>query len=555
MNKNDTILSGALYIKMVKGGAGNLANNRSIVNDLNVFPIPDGDTGDNMFMTIDSGVSFTEGIEAPALGDIAGKLAQGMLLGARGNSGVILSRIFAGIAKGFENVEKADIPTLGKAFEQGIQESYNAVSEPTEGTILTVYREAVRYANSRISENTTLSRYFDDFTEEVQNSLLRTPELLNVLKEAGVVDSGGAGLFYIAQGMKDALSGKMPITEGNPTDTARAPKKTDTSRFNENSILQFGYCTEFLLQLQNCKVDVAHFDKEELFRWLNTHGESVVAFAEGSVIKVHIHTMHPGEILDHCQQYGEFLTLKIENMTLQHSEVTIENRFEVPKPKKKKKFALVCVASGEGMKNTLSSMGVDQIVDGGQSMNPSTGDFLDAFGKLDAETIFVFPNNGNVILTARQAAELYKEADVRVIQSKNIGQGYAGVSMFDTSSDNADEIEKELIDSLENVVTGSVSKSIRATEKDGVRIQAGDYIGFVDDTIYVAAPDALTAAKELARKLDASSKDILLLLCGAEAKNEEAQKLYAELKNECRRAEVIFIDGGQPIFDYVLVLE
>lgn len=188
-------------------------------------------------------------------------------------------------------------------------------------------------------------------------------------------------------------------------------------------------------------------------------------------------------------------------------------------------------------------------------MNPSTGDFLDAFGKIDAETIFVFPNNGNVILTAHQAAELYKEADVRVVQSKNIGQGYAGVSMFDTSSDDADEIEKELAAALENVVTGSVSRAIRDTEKDGIRIQTGDYIGFVDDRIYVAAPDALTAAKELARKLDASSKDILLLLCGADAKEEEAQKLYEELKAECRRAEVIFIDGGQPVFDYVLVLE
>lgn len=208
--------------KWSEAAAGNLANNRSVVNNLNVFPIPDGDTGDNMFMTIDSGVSSAEGMEEPTLGDIAGKLAKGMLLGARGNSGVILSRIFAGIAKGFEGVEKADIPTLGQALERGVRESYNAVSEPTEGTILTVYREAVQYANGRISKDTTLSRYFDDFTEEVQNSLLRTPELLNVLKEAGVVDSGGAGLFYIAQGMKDVLSGKMPVSGGTPTDTESA---------------------------------------------------------------------------------------------------------------------------------------------------------------------------------------------------------------------------------------------------------------------------------------------------------------------------------------------
>ena len=545
-------LDGQTFKKLLSGGAANLQQNSKTVDDLNVFPIPDGDTGENMSRTIRGGLSDLEGYGGNSIYEAASILADGMLLSARGNSGVILSRLFYGVAKGLEDKKEATVGDMAAALKSGVDSAYSAVANPTEGTILTVAREAADYAASRINENSTLESFGNDYYNELCASLKRTPELLSVLKEAGVIDSGGAGLYYIMDGIMKTVRGEQP----EATEISVEQKDgLDLSLFDENSVMTYGYCTEFLLRLQNFKVNIDGLSVEDMIKWLNTVGDSVVAFKNGTAVKVHVHTLTPGKVLEHFQQYGEFLTVKIENMTLQHSEVTIENRFEVPKPKKKKKFALVCVAAGEGMKNTLFSMGVDQIVDGGQSMNPSTGDFLDAFGKIDAETIFVFPNNGNVILTAHQAAELYKKADVRVVQSKNIGQGYAGVSMFDTSSDNADEIEKELADALENVVTGSVSRSIRDTEKDGIRIQTGDYIGFVDDRIYVAAPDALTAAKELARKLDASSKDILLLLCGAEAKEEEARKLYEELKAECRRAEVIFIDGGQPVFDYVLVLE
>ena len=551
------VLSGPLFFEMVRGGAGRLANNREVVNDLNVFPIPDGDTGDNMFMTIDSGAGAVKTGEKYDLNSVSEQIARGMLLGARGNSGVILSRIFAGIAKGFAGVESADVRTLGDALEHGVKEAYGAVSQPVEGTILTVFREAVAYANDRIEENTSLTRYFEDFTGELQRSLMRTPELLSVLKEAGVVDSGGAGLVYIAEGMRSVLNGEA--AEGaEHTAPVGEQKQIDFSKFNENSVLEFGYCTEFLLQLTRAKTDVEHFDVDALTDWLCSIGDSVVCFAEGTVIKVHVHTTEPGVVLNHCQEFGEFLTLKIENMTLQHSEAKIENRYEAEMPplrRARKKFGVAAVANGKGVKETFLSSGVDYVVEGGQSMNPSAEDFLRAFDEINADTIFVFPNNGNVILTAKQAAGLYDKSDVRVIETKDIGQGYAGVSMLDSSLGDADEMAREVEEVIAQVVTGGVSVAVRDTEKDGVKITKGDYLGFVGDTVYTDQKCAFDAALELAQRLDAGKRDVMFLICGADAPAEEARRLYDEMAKLFRRTEIIMIDGGQPIYDYLIVLE
>ncbi|MBR0303292.1 MAG: DAK2 domain-containing protein, partial [Clostridia bacterium] len=286
---DNSTLSGVLFANMIKCGADNLSNNKEIVNELNVFPIPDGDTGDNMFMTIDSGFAAVSGIpDASSLDSVSSSAAKGMLLGARGNSGVILSRIFAGIAKGFLGAECADVELVGKAFMKGVEEAYGAVSVPVEGTILTVYKDAVNYANSRISQGTTLEDYFDDLTTELRSSLDRTPSLLAVLKEAGVVDSGGAGFVYIAEGMKSALGEEIVLDERR-TDGS-SPNKIDLSSFNADSELEFGYCTEFLLQLQNSKCDAEHFDISSLSAHLNEVGDSVVAFLDGTIVKVHVHT-------------------------------------------------------------------------------------------------------------------------------------------------------------------------------------------------------------------------------------------------------------------------
>lgn len=548
---NTKLLNGTLFAQMVRAGAANLNRNRVIVNELNVFPIPDGDTGDNMFMTINSGAQ-TAGTDETPLHETAARIAKGMLLGARGNSGVILSRIFAGISKGFSEVENADIRALASAFSDGITEAYSAVSVPVEGTILTVYKDAVNYANSRINESSTLESYFDDLLPELRRSLDRTPSLLAVLEEAGVVDSGGAGFVYIAEGMQLALSGKEIESEGSASDT---PHTVDLSSFNEDSELDYGYCTEFLLQLLNSKVDVASFDEGKLIDWLNANGESVVAFREGSILKVHIHTMTPGEILNHVQKYGEFLTLKIENMMLQHNETTIRNNYSPKKLRPHKAYATVSVASGQGMKDMLLSLGTDEVVEGGQSMNPSAEAFVAAFEALNADTIFVFPNNGNVILTAQQAATLYDKADVRIIPTKTVGEGYVALSMFDTSSGDTDTIVSELTEVAENVVTGMVSVASRDTEKDGLSVRRGDFLGFADDVIYAAEATPEAALEALAEKLNVGSYDIAILICGSDAAAENAQAVYDSLCGKYRRTEFIMLDGGQPIYEYILILE
>lgn len=549
---NTTIMNGTLFARMVRNGAANLHKSRTVVNDLNVFPIPDGDTGDNMFMTMDSGSVAVKDLEDLTLEETSSKVARGMLLGARGNSGVILSRIFAGIAKGFLGNGEASVKDVAEAFECGISESYGAVSVPVEGTILTVYRDAVRYANSRIRDDSTLEEYFEDFTKELRLSLDRTPELLEVLKEAGVVDSGGAGFVYIAEGMKLALDG-TELESGESVENNHTT--IDMSTFTEDSVLEFGYCTEFLLRLQSCKTDVEAFDEKVLIDYLNSVGESVVAFKEGSIVKVHVHSMHPGEILNHCQQYGEFLTLKMENMMLQHHATTIQNAFEVQPKKPHKRYGIVTVASGQGIKDTFTSLGADVVIDGGQSMNPSAEDFVEAFESINADTIFVFPNNSNIVLTAKQAAALYDKADIRVISNKTIGEGYAAISMLDTESEDVDAILAEIDEVIASVVTGTVSRASRDTEKDGIAVHNGDYIGFVGDTIYVDSPNAEETALKLSETLHAEKYDVMLLICGKDPKPEAAEKLFRELKQTYKRTEIIMIDGGQPIFDYLMILE
>ena len=547
-------LTGTLFAEMVRSGAALLSLNRQIVNELNVFPIPDGDTGDNMFMTIDSGISKLKDLDTESLDETAKKLAGGMLSGARGNSGAILSQFFAGVSRGFEGMESCDAEGLSKAFGCGVTQAYKAVKQPVEGTILTVFKDAVKYADSRISEGSTVDNYLDDFVVELYKSLDRTPELLRVLKEAGVVDSGGAGFVYIAEGMKKALEGESFKYE-HTGDVKNAQADLDFDKFTEDTELEFGYCTEFLLRLQNKKCDVKAFDIKPVTDYLDTVGDSVVAFADGSVLKVHVHTFKPGDVLNHFQQYGEFLKIKIENMTLQHNESTVRNSFRPLRKKPHKQFAIVAVAAGEGLKNTFAEAGCDEVVDGGQSMNPAVSDFTDAFDSIDADTIFVFPNNGNIIMTANQAAQMYEKADIRVLPTKTIGEGYAALSVFDPSETDADALYGAFKEAAESVVTGMVSRAVRDTEKDGVSVRKDDYIGFKGDTILTAAATPGAAARALAAKMDAGSCDILILISGSSVEACDAEALSSELSKELRSTEVIHIEGGQPVFDYILILE
>lgn len=545
-------VDGVLFAKMIQGGAASLSAHRKTVNDLNVFPIPDGDTGDNMFMTIDSGAAALYHHTDVCLGNTASAVAKGMLLGARGNSGVILSRIFAGISKKLEGAETADAVLLGKAFEAGISEAYSAVSVPVEGTILTVYKDAVQYTIPRITADSDIESCFDNFVSEMRRSLQKTPELLEVLRQAGVVDSGGAGLVYIAEGMRNALMGE---DFDEHLSTPQTLKTVDFEAFDENSVLTFGYCTEFFLRLQNEKIKTAPFDLEKFRQYLSEAGESVVAFQEGTIVKVHVHTMHPGDILNYCQQYGEFLTTKIENMSLQHNEVIVHEDYEPAKVCPHKTYGIVSVATGKGIRDVFTSLGCDVVVDGGQSMNPSAEELLYAFSQINADNILIYPNNSNIILTAQQAASLYRKAKVFIIPTKTIGEGYAAISLLDTDKNSAEEILEEQTSVIEGVVTGIVAQAVRDTEQSGMSIHKGDYIGFVDDDIYDAAENKNTVLINLSNKLHMENYDIALLICGESVTAQESESAHRLLREKYPNTEIYMIDGQQPIYDYILTLE
>ena len=550
--KNKTgILDGKLFAKIITAGAANIRANAEMINALNVFPVPDGDTGSNMSMTMDNGAAALSGEEL-TLFEAAEAVSQGMLMGARGNSGVILSQFFYGVARGLEGMTEADAVQIGRAMKEGVKRAYSAVMKPAEGTILTVARESVEYAVANINENSDAISVFSDMTEEAERSLERTPELLPILKEAGVVDSGGMGLLKIMEGMTAVLEGKS-VTYEAPS----AMQKSTAAKaggFGVDSEMTYGYCTELLLQLQNSKTDVINFDMDNLNAFLASVGNSIVSFMNGSIVKIHVHTLTPEKVLEFCRRYGEFLTVKIENMSVQHTGLEEEKKDE--KPVIEKEFGIVAVCSGEGMKETFEGIGADVVIDGGQTNNPSAGDFLQAFKNVSAEHIFVFPNNSNIILAAKQAADMYKDADVRVIESKSIGAGYVGISSFDTSSGDTDEIEAEINDSMAEVETAHISVAVRDAAINGVNIRKGDIMGLIGKLVAISTPDIKKAIAGVIDKLFSNVKRFMLtVFCGAEADASVTEFLKNYFKEKVANGEIYLINGGQSVYPYILVAE
>ena len=532
------IIDANSYLNLVRGGAARLAENRQTINDLNVFPIPDGDTGDNMYMTMEAGYSAS----GKSLSEMAKAVSSGMLLGARGNSGVILSRIFAGMAKGFEGLEKANADEFGHAMHCAVKEAYTAVSQPVEGTILTVLREGVDAAEG----SSSIEEFLDRWIDGMDVSLQHTPELLDVLKKSGVVDSGGAGLLCIGEGMRAALKGEAPeLVGGVMPGPDRASHTVDISAFTEDSVLEFGYCTEFLLRLQRSKVDLDTFDESVIHDWLESQGDSLVFFRDGSIIKVHVHTKDPGAVLTKCREWGEFLTIKVENMTLQHHENHMDERFK----RARKALGVVAVAAGKGLTASFKEMGADAVLEGGQTMNPSVERFLEAFDAVDAETILVFPNNSNIILTANQAQAMYDKAKILVIPTKTISEGSYALANLDVEQ-TPDEIKANLEEVAASVTTGMVSRAIRDTEI----AKTGEFVGFSGKELLCGSPDRAEAVKCLAEKLDAGNADIFIIFKGEDSPASEAESLQAYLEKTYPRTEVILLDGGQPVYDYILLI-
>ena len=555
-------IGGFLLKKMALGGAARLRSKADEVNKLNVFPVPDGDTGDNMRMTIESGIAAVENMDSDDIAAVMKAISHGMLLGARGNSGVILSQFFAGFSKGLQKSDKADVLTMGKALQKGVEQAYTSVMNPSEGTILTVARESVEYAVKRINPNSTIRTLFGDLVKEMYASLERTPEALAVLKEAGVVDSGGAGLFYIMDGFNRVLNGEQ-IKDDTPKSDAPKVKTVDTNAFGPDSVMEYGYCTELLVQLQNSKTDIDAFDIEELKSFLASVGDSVVAFKTESIVKLHVHTLTPEKVLEKCRTFGEFLTVKIENMSLQHTELEDKKQNEAGDKGKEekpevpaKKYGVVAVTNGPGIESLFMELGTDAIVQGGQTQNPSTHDFLDAFEKVSAENIFVFPNNGNIIMAAQQAAEIYKKAKVHVISSKNIGTGYVALSSASFESEDVNEIIDGMTEAMLRVTAGYISPSIRNADMNGVHINMGDTIGIVDKEIVVSEGERFEAVKKLASiLLDKEDKFMLTVFNGKDYNADECTALSDFLAEKYPSAEIYFVDGGQEVYPYIFVAE
>ena len=546
----ERVIDGNDFEKLITSGVYNLKKHIDIVNDLNVFPVPDGDTGDNMYLTINGGLNSLKNINDNAIGVKAEALANGMLLNARGNSGVILSQFFNGIALSLKDKINADTKVIAKALKEGVNKAYASVVNPVEGTMLTVIREATENAINNLEKNESIGDFFDYYLNEMQSSLDRTPDLLFSLKEADVVDSGGKGLVYIVEGMKSAIEGKE--IENNDEQNVNV-SSVDFSKFNEDSIMEYGYCTEFLLQLQKCKCDVNSFDVKELIKFLETIGDSIVAVKTNSIVKVHIHTLTPYKALEYAQRFGEYLTVKIENMTLQHNDL---NKKEVKKIKKERtKYGIIAVLNGQGLKDTFYDLGVDVIIDGGQTSNPSIESFIEAFDECNADNIFVFPNNSNIIMAANKAKELYSKANVIVINSKNIGEAYSSISLLDYSSDNLDEIKENFETNMQNVTTAMLTKSIRNALINNVDIKENDYIGFKDKIMLTSNKDKLESYFELLNKLDIEHKNYLINIYGKDLLNKEKEIIEKYINDNYPSLEYYSIEGDQEIYDVILIME
>lgn len=575
-------LNGEVFFRMLSGGLKNLKANSKTIDDLNVFPVPDGDTGSNMTSTFAAGFAEAEKFQSKKIGEVAEKLAHGMLLGARGNSGVILSQIFKGIQLGLSGYDSVNVLQLLTAYEKGIEQSYHAVVKPVEGTILTVFREATEYTKNCLNENSTIEDFYKAHLLGARIALPKTKDILQALKDADVIDSGGAGYLSIAYGMFHTLINPKynpaeskefadsntgfngaPVSNANfdslsSSNSSTAPT-VDISAFTRDSVLEFGYCTECLLRLQTVKVQketgnsIEDFDVNLIINFLNgMGGESVVAFKEDDIIKLHVHTPNPGTVLNELRRYGEFLTVKVENMALQHEEIIKSGA----KKAEHKHIAIVCVANGQGVKNVFTDFGADLIIDGGQTGNPPASAFVDAYKQLNADHILVLPNNSNIILTAQQSAGLYSEAQIHVIPTKSVQQCFSALAVINPLAEDVEAMLGDVTEALEGVVYGDVAVSIRDVELCGKDIKKGDYLGMFGEKIVSVQKNKLAALMEMVSDMeDIEDKELFTLFYGKDVTKEEAEEAEKMISEKYPDLEVTLYDGGQDVYSFLASAE
>ena len=550
--------------RMFISGANNLYNHYPEVDALNVFPVPDGDTGMNMNLTLTSGSKEIQNRSDTNIYEIAKTFGRGTLMGARGNSGVITSQIFRGFSQGLEGKESIDVQGFSFALQKGVEVAYKAVVKPVEGTILTVVRESSQYLHDHIKEANSFEKALDLLIGEARASLKRTPDLLPILKEVGVVDSGGTGLLYIYEGMRAAL------------DDADIERNEATSVQADNPIIaagasmeeeEFGYCTEFIMSLGPDSVKKP-FNEKRFTYVLGSHGNSLVVVHDEDIVKVHVHTLKPGEILNYAQQFGEFLKLKIENMTEQHHELAtgalaaedvhtdlIEEASE-QELGPKEDFAMIAVSSGSGIDELFQEIGVKVLVKGGQTMNPSSEDFVAAIKQANARNIFIFPNNSNIVMAASQACEMIEDDDVNafVIPSKTIPQGITASINFDPEA-SAEENFRNMKSALKNVKSGEITFSIRDSEIGGVQVKKDDFIGIFEKDIIVDSPDKVEATKALIDAMVDEETSLLTILVGEGVSEDEQNAIQEYISEKYSDIDVDMREGGQPVYSFLIGAE
>ena len=537
-------IDGKKFRDMFVSGANNLQNNKDLVDKLNVFPVPDGDTGTNMSLTISYAIKELAKVQNDNVTDIGKALSKGSLMGARGNSGVILSQIIRGIAKSVEGKENLNVVDLANAFKNGSDTAYKAVIKPIEGTILTVVRESGEYAEKIAQEDMDMIEFLELVVEKANESLNKTPELLKALKEAGVVDSGGKGLVLIYEGMLSSLKGNnIELVEGRISSDTNVSVEQNISTED----IKYQYCTEFILETN--KVD----DLTVRERFMK-YGDSLAVVGDEGVIKVHVHTNDPGLAIQEALSYGQLLTIKVENMKLQHENKVLKEAAQTEEVHvEEKEYGFIATSMGDGLAQIFRDFGVDHIIEGGQTMNPSTEDFMKAIEKLNAKNIIILPNNSNIIMAANQAKEL-SDKNIVVIPTKNVPQAFAALVTFDGDADIA-ENEANMMEALSTVKSGQVTYAVRDTVINDVEVKEGNIIGIAEGKLLSAGDKVDEITTDLIEKLVDEDSAIITLFYGEDTSKEDAQALRDALEENFEDVDVELHYGGQPLYYYLISVE
>ena len=549
---NNKTIDAKILSRMFLSGAKNLEAKKEWINELNVFPVPDGDTGTNMTLTIMSAASEVGALTDPDMESLAKAISSGSLRGARGNSGVILSQLLRGFTRGVRKLTDLDAPAIAAAMERGVETAYKAVMKPKEGTILTVARAAADRAAELADAAEDLDAFFDGIFQHAEETLARTPEMLPVLKEAGVVDSGGQGLLEVFRGAIDGYHGKE--VDYSQFETV-APKITKISPQAEADI-KFGYCTEFIILLEKSLPQ----DEIDRFReFLDSIGDSIVLVADDEIVKVHVHTNHPGQAFERALTYGQLSRMKIDNMREEHQEKLIKDAEKLAKEQAENKeppkdHGFISVSVGEGLSQIFRELGVDYLIEGGQTMNPSTEDMLNAIEKVNAKTIYMFPNNKNIILAANQARDLTEDKEIIVVPTKTIPQGISAMISF-VPEKGGEENLASMTDAISRVKTGQITYAVRDTRIDDKEIHEGDIMGIGDAGILAVGRDRLQVAEEMVAEMVDEESEIISVYYGEDVSEEDAEALSDSLTEKYPECEVELNQGGQPIYYYLISVE